>query len=199
MKTRLQKWLTNTPSSDTMLRKKEKSVSKSTFWGHGFTVLEFLIVIAIMCILISIALASLTSSRAKSIDEKKVTDLKTAALGLEQYKQVCGTYPAEIDPNQQCDALGTNTLTMFIPNIESYHFNDPAYGFYYTPLSYDINHKDHCDGFHLGVELKTNIEGTVAVGDSNVDSVQDQICTADSAHSLPILGKSNVNMFDIFK
>jgi len=166
---------------------------------QGFTVLEFLIVIAIMCILIAIALASLTSSREKSIDEKKITDLKTAALGLEQYKQVCGVYPPEIDPNQQCDALGTNTLSNFIPNIERYHFNDPAYGFYYTPLSYDINNMDHCDGFHLGVELKTDIDGTVAIGDSNVDSIQDQICTDGSVRSLPILGQSNTKMFDIYK
>ncbi len=52
---------------------------------QGFTVLEFLIVIAIMCILIAIALASLTSSREKAVDEKKITELKTAALGIEQY------------------------------------------------------------------------------------------------------------------
>lgn len=169
-----------------------------TRFQNGFTVLEFLIVIAIMCILIAIALASLTSSREKSIDEKKITDLKTAALGIEQYKQICGTYPPEIDANQQCDALGINTLSDFIPNIEEYHFNDPAYGFYYTPLSYDSNDMGNCDGFHLGVELNTDISGTVVVGDSNVDSVQAQICT-DAVRSVPIPGRTNPKMFDIYK
>jgi prepilin-type N-terminal cleavage/methylation domain-containing protein len=169
----------------------------------GFTVLEFLIVIAIMCILISIALASLTSSREKSLDEKKVTDLKTAALGIEQYKQVCGTYPPQIDPNQQCvgnDNLGTNTLSKFIPNIENYHFNDPAFGFYYAPLAFDLNHPDDCDGFHLGVMLKNKVEGTIAVGDSNINSGDPayHICTANDVNGAVINGVDE-KMFDIFK
>ncbi len=169
----------------------------------GFTVLEFLIVIAIMCILIYIALASLTSSREKSVDEKKITELKTVALGIEQFKQICGTYPAQIQPNQQCtgnDNLGTSTLNDFIPNIEAYRFNDPTSGFYYTPITYDPNNSDFCDGFHLGVELKNPVDGTVAVGDSNINSGDPmyQPCTATGATGATING-TDPRMFDIFK
>lgn len=167
---------------------------------QGFTVLEFLIVIAIMCILIYIALASLTASREKAVDEKNITQLKTAALGIEQYKQICGQYPPQIIPGQQCDEMGTNTLAEFIPDIESYHFNDPAYGFYYTPMNYDTTNPDYCDGFHLGVELKNPVDGTVAVGDSNVDSGNPmyQTCTATGATGATING-TDPRMFDIFK
>lgn len=172
----------------------------SKIWMSGFTVLEFLIVIAIMCILIYIALASLTASREKSVDEKKITELKTAALGIEQYKQVCGQYPPQILPNQQCDAMGTSTLAEFIPDIESYHFNDPAYGFYYTPMNYDTTNPDHCDGFHLGVELKNIIEGTITVGDSNINSGDPayHVCTATGVTGATING-NDPHVFDIFK
>jgi prepilin-type N-terminal cleavage/methylation domain-containing protein len=66
----------------------------------GFTVLEFLIVLAIMLILIAIALPGLQQSRVKAEDEKRITDLRTITLGLEQYKQLCEQYPATLDPGQ---------------------------------------------------------------------------------------------------
>ncbi len=170
---------------------------------QGFTVLEFLIVIAIMCILIAIALASLTSSREKAVDEKKITELKTAALGIEQYKQVCGHYPPQIVTGQQCsgnDNLGSSTLDNFIPDINSYRFNDPASGFYYTPMNYDTTNPDNCDGFHLGVELNTDVDGTIAVGDSNINSGNPMynVCTITGATGATIDG-TNTKIFDIFK
>ena len=48
----------------------------------GFTVLEFLIVVAIIMILIAIILPNLQLAREKSFDEKRVTDLKTISLEI---------------------------------------------------------------------------------------------------------------------
>ncbi len=166
--------------------------------SKGFTVLEFLIVLGIILLLIAIILPSLGRSRDKSFDDKKVTDLKTVALGIEQYKQICGVYPAQIGPLVNCSQLGTNTLSSFIPDIASYKFNDGASGYYYTPLAFDRTHSDECDGFHLGAELKSDVSGGLEVGDSNVNTNQDQICQASDVNGGIIQGQSNSKMFDIY-
>lgn len=167
--------------------------------NSGFTVLEFLIVLGIILILIAILLPSLGASRDKSFDDKKITDLKTVALGIEQYKQVCGFYPAKIDPLETCSdhlPAGQN-LSNFIPDIASYHFNDGNSGYYYTPLAFDRDHPLDCNGFHLGAELKTDITGAMMAGDSNIDSTSDQICNAGGLSSNPIRG-TDPKMFDIY-
>jgi len=164
----------------------------------GFTVLEFLIVLAIIILLIAIVLPALGRSRERSLDEKHITDLKTVALGLEQYYQVCGEYPAQITPDINCTAMGANTLSGFIPNIESYNFATGASGYMYAPIAYDQNHPEVCNGFHVSVVLKNETLGTFATGDSDIDSGNFNICQADGVGSVPIDGRE-AHTFDIFK
>lgn len=139
--------------------------------NKGFTVLEFLIVLAIIIILMAIVLPSLQTARERSLDEKRVTDLKTISLGLEQFKQACGSYPGKLEKEVVCDTDSNSTLVNFIPEIAQYNFNnpnDPGY-IQYAPLS--INEfGSECVAFHLGITLKNKTEGIFAVGDANIDS-----------------------------
>jgi general secretion pathway protein G len=60
----------------------------------GFTLIEVLMVIAIVGILASVVVASLSGSRAQGRDSKRVTDIERIALALDLYHSHCRQYPA---------------------------------------------------------------------------------------------------------
>jgi len=61
---------------------------------RGFTLLEVLVVIAIIAILITIGIASFSTVQKKGRDSKRKSDLKEVQTALEQYYSVCGyNYP----------------------------------------------------------------------------------------------------------
>lgn len=175
-------------------------------YSKGFTVLEFLIVVAIIMILLVIILPSLQKARERSFDEKHVTDLKTISLELEQFKQACGSYPERIDPLIACgnDTTGNNNLGNYIPEISQYNFTDstnPGY-IQYAPLA--INATDsECVAFHLGIKLKnTTATGIFSVNDANIDSGSSisgyTYYPCSGGQGLTFDG-NDINIYDIFK
>lgn len=129
----------------------------------GFTVLEFLIVLAIISILIAIALAGLGRSREKAQDEKAVSELRVLALGLEEFHQACGNYPQLLSPNEVCDGVdGNKSLNDFIPELQKYQDD---INFKYAPLTYEQG-SDDCIGFQVAVQLK-NVTDPIKTGDQN--------------------------------
>lgn len=160
-----------------------------SFKHQGFTVLEFLIVLVIIILLIAIMLPNLQIARERSSDEQLVADLKAVALGLEQYKIVCGDYPSQIDKNKQCNGenrnLGSANLGSFIPNIDKYKFNKTDSPYFYYPIAYNSKKTGECNGYHLGVQLKGTISGNVAVGDAqafnSTSSVSFEPCEGSGA------------------
>ncbi len=60
---------------------------------QGFTLIEILIVIAIIGILASVAIIGLGGSRVKARDSKKISELAQIRNGLELYFTTCGHYP----------------------------------------------------------------------------------------------------------
>lgn len=142
-------------------------MKKPQFNHHGFTVLEFLIVLVIIILLIAILLPNLNRAREKSDDERRISDLKAVALGLEQYKQICGEYPDNITETEYCPIMtgGTN-LGDFISNIKKYNFNQPNSDYEYVPIAYGYD-TDFCDGYHLGVYLRNELgNGVLSSGDA---------------------------------
>ena len=63
----------------------------------GFTLVEIVIVIAIMAFLTAIIYASFDTARAKSRDQKRVSDISAIQIALEQYFQKYGQYPLDIN------------------------------------------------------------------------------------------------------
>lgn len=151
----------------------------------GFTVLEFLIVLAIIILLIAILLPNLQKAREKSDDERRVADLKAVALGLEQYKQVCGDYPKTITKDESCPNMSSSSATLgnFITNIDSYKFNTASSKYKYFPIAYNNSNPDECNGFHLGVELSSPVSGNVAGGDQNFNSgdISSKACNSNTS------------------
>jgi type II secretion system protein G len=79
----------------------------------GFTLVELLIVIAIIGILASIGLASFNSSQMKSRDAKRKSDFQQLANALELYYNDKGQYPASDASGNilGCKAGATDTCT----------------------------------------------------------------------------------------
>lgn len=149
----------------------------------GFTVLEFLIVLAIIIILVAIALPALERARTRSYNEKLVTDLKIIAIGLEQFKQSCGEYPNQMHDNYRCDEKNINSITLneFIPIINDYNYNSSATN---KPniVYYPFGDNNFCYGFHIGVMLR-DAEEDFYVGDEDFDSSNENkysSCTPDN-------------------
>lgn len=62
---------------------------------EGFTLVELMIVIAIIALLTGIIMTNLTSSRAKSRDGKRISDLGQIQLALSLYYDRCKQYPIQ--------------------------------------------------------------------------------------------------------
>ena len=87
---------------------------------HGFTILELLVVIGIMCILIALVLVGLNAARANSDDQRKVANVQTVAVGLAQYFEICHSYPPTLDGTATCTDLQGKTLDDLAPGVATY-------------------------------------------------------------------------------
>ena len=74
----------------------------------GFTLIELLVVIAIIGILAAIIAVSLGSARAKGRDAKRISDIRSIQLALEEYYNDNSSYPTGIYSNQ---------LSTYLPNV----------------------------------------------------------------------------------
>lgn len=80
---------------------------------RGFTLMELLIVIAIIGILISISVAAYTTAQKRTRDSRRQGDLKALQNALEQYNSAnSGAYPGGTYPNL------TELSATYLPNGE---------------------------------------------------------------------------------
>ena len=68
--------------------------------NKGYTIMEILVVVAIMGLISSIAFVSLQNARAEARDVKRVADIKQVQNALELYYSKYGVYP-----NTECNVL----------------------------------------------------------------------------------------------
>lgn len=88
----------------------------------GFTLIEVLVVVAIISLLASIAIPQFFAYRSKAVDAKMKSDLKGAALALEAYYALNRTYTSNtttLGPFGFTPSSGVS-LTITIPTINSY-------------------------------------------------------------------------------
>lgn len=72
----------------------------------GFTLIEMLIVIAIIGILSSIVLVGLGPVQRRGRDARRISDLRQVQNALELYFNKCGYYPGGAQPAASCTGFG---------------------------------------------------------------------------------------------
>ena len=87
---------------------------------RGFTLIELIVVVAIIALLTGIVLTALSGSRAKARDGQRISDVSQLQGTLELYFDRCGQYPNSLstDANNGCpSATPPITLGTFISQI----------------------------------------------------------------------------------
>ena len=113
----------------------------------GFTLVELMVVVAIIGILAAVVYANFNDARAQSRDKARMVALKEAQLALEFYKAQYGQYPAQgcggantfAGPGSatagfaQCDDYMQGLVPDFLPELprDPNRENEAGVGFYY--------------------------------------------------------------------
>lgn len=139
---------------------KNRLLKISRHISHGFTLLEVLVVIAIIGILISVGTASYSAAQKKSRDARRNGDLKAIQAAFEQYyADNNGLYPAT------CSAIASNAT--YLPGGFP---KDPKSGaFYYTAgttSGITIGNSCSTTSYYFGVSL----EGTTTGGNATTST-----------------------------
>lgn len=114
---------------------KNIQISNSLRSRVGFTLLELLVVLAIIVILISMGVSSFGSAQKKGRDAKRKSDLKEVQTALEQYYSVCSfNYPVPTNFYSQGIVCSSPSIAI-LPTIPS----DPRSSPYYCPTPVATN------------------------------------------------------------
>ncbi len=88
--------------------------------SRAFTLIEMLVVIAIIAILTGIIVANFAAARSRSRDAKRVSDIAQIQLALEQYFDRCQQYPSTISgtgSNNGCQNVNGISMASYITQI----------------------------------------------------------------------------------
>ena len=173
--------------------------------NNGFTVLELLVILGIITILIGLVLAGLNAARKHSNDERKVATLKTVALGLREYFNICRAYPVNLVATEACPALANQVpakqLSDVIPIIADL---DPAKYHYVSLLDTTAAGLGgtECTNFHLWVDLDAD-GASLLTQKSNLKDTDftSKGLTSCTGNTTPMLNGTTQNntVYDIFK
>ncbi|MAG59941.1 hypothetical protein CMO96_04090 [Candidatus Woesebacteria bacterium] len=102
-------------------------------FGTGFTLVELLVVLAIISIVISVSFVAFQGAQASGRDTKRKADLEDIRSALEIYRSDCGSYPATLtfgsSLQDTCVGGGTSTYMDSVPNDPLYPRETAEYGY----------------------------------------------------------------------
>ena len=148
--------------------------------AQGFTLIELLVVIAIIGILASIITVSLQSGRAKGRDAKRISDIRTIQLALEEYYNDNGSYPnttASLAPN-------------YIPTIPCDPNSNSSCSIPYKYTAYDLTSvsggSSNCGiyprvKYHLGAALEDSTNSALSQDSDFVAGATYTACSSSGA------------------
>lgn len=114
--------------------KKLPSATCRLVFNRGFTVMELLVVMAIMGVLYTVVMSSVGDSRSKGRDSKRIADISLIQLALERYYDEKHIYPNDLSSSN-------------LENMSENFSNNNDYK--YACLN-------NCQSYHLGVSLEND-------------------------------------------
>lgn len=116
---------------------------------QGFTLVEILMVVAIIAVLASMAVFSFTNVRQRTVDKRREADLIQIQSALEQYRSVNDAYPTSFPAGDPGMNFGSGSLTdsdnnMYLQNLPQ----DPEY-----PVKSYVYQSSGTDDFTLKSDL----------------------------------------------
>jgi prepilin-type N-terminal cleavage/methylation domain-containing protein len=93
--------------------------------SSGFTLLELIVVVAVLGILVAIAIQQFAIFRSRAVDTTMRSDLKNAALAMESYYGEFLEYPATVNVIQLFGYRKSSgiTLTITVPSPSTFTLN----------------------------------------------------------------------------
>jgi prepilin-type N-terminal cleavage/methylation domain-containing protein len=139
---------------------------------RGFTLIETLVVMAIIGLILSIVLASLSASKQKARDDKRVSDIATLRLVLEQYYDLCNQYPPTISASASTGCPTGQSLGSLIATLPT-----PPEGGTYTYTAFGTG--TLCRSYHISAAME---RGGLEILDSDDDIIVPlgDICTGSA-------------------
>lgn len=101
-------------------------LSRRFFRDGGFTLIEILLVVAIVAILAAIAIPQFIGYRRQSIDAQLKSDLRNAAVAVEAYFTKRSVYPSSIDEIQGFGFHPTGGVTLALVVVSPSSFTITA-------------------------------------------------------------------------
>lgn len=140
--------------------------------------MELLVVVAIIAILLAVVMISVSSSRQKGRDAKRINDIRSISNALELYLAQNKTYPLGV-----AGGSASVALSVLVPNYISSIPKDPSgTDYWYTGLTGTTT----CAGYHLGAAMETN--NSVLASDADFVSTTGALRCPAGAGSLGISG-----------
>lgn len=133
----------------------------------GFTIIELLVVVAIIGMLGAVVLSALSTSRAKSYDTQRVSDVKQLQNALQLYYNDYKRYPTTLNP----DLL----VPLYIKAIPA----DPRTGADYQYAA--LGSGTRCSDYHLGATLETVASGAGVLSNDFDSTGSGATCTGSAA------------------
>ncbi len=150
---------------------------------RGFTLIELMVVIAIIAILSGIIMASFSAAKSKSRDGQRISDIAQIQLALAGYFNQCNTYPATTTlPSSGTTGTGCPTgvnLGTFIGKIPT----SPS-GANQTTYAYSTG-TSNITGLIVDYVLEANLENNSSVSGESLSTFPSTSGITYSPSSLP--------------
>lgn len=129
---------------------------------RGFTVIEILVVLAIMGLLLAMLFSRVSIQQKRAEDSARLADMQLIELSLAQYALACnGLYPDSIYTDNDSPSFNSDTngycadgWNSFLPtglNLEEDGLAPTTY--IYRPLYKNGTHSQRCTGYHLAIPV----------------------------------------------